>query len=473
MKVTITIMNHTRCQLGFKGGTTKEQNKVIKLVDEALAIDIPGSHFIESTRQGLWDGRRHLFSKAANTFPAGLRKRVRTLLKEATYKVKTIDQRKLLPDPNLKLLTPGMLKGITLRDYQLESARKALEVGHGILWLATNAGKTEVASAMIKVLYEHRTLFLVHKKGLLEQARERIAKRLGTIEEHIGTIGDGRFEPKHITVATIQSLTRKGHPAKMKLIAAYLKTIVVLFVDEGHHTKATTWYKLINRIQAQFRFILSGTPFGNENGLMVEACVGPVVVRVSNAKLIKLGVSAKPTITMVEVTEPEIELGSWDEVYKAGIVLNTQRNQLIVKSAQTYAKAKQPCLILVKELWHGDNIVTMLKSLGLTHAFVHGKMPQSAITKEKVRFEKGHYDVLIASPIFDEGVDVPAIKALIVADGGQSVRAVLQKIGRGLRQKSGDNTLQVTDFADLTHKWLAKHSLERLSIYEGEGFDVR
>lgn len=473
MKVIITFMNWTRCGLTFKGGTEKEHKKVVNLVDDALAIEIPGSHFIEGVRSGAWDGRRHLFYAGSNTFPAGLKKRVKALLLESGYAVKVADKREKLPPADLTRLQPGMLSGIVLRDYQLESARRALKRGYGILWLATNAGKTEVASAMIKVLGEHRTLFLVHKKGLLVQARERIAKRLGTIEEHIGTIGEGRFDPKHITVATIQSLTRKGHSEKMKLIAQYLKTIKVLFIDEGHHTKATTWYRLINRIQAPFRYILSGTPFGNENGLMVEAAVGPVVARVTNAKLIELGVSAKPSIKMIEVREPVIEDGTWNDVYKVGIVLNTKRNELIVKQAARFAKEKKPCLVLVKELWHGDNLVTMLKSLKVSHTFVHGKMPQSQITQEKHHFEKGNYDVIIASPIFDEGVDVPAIKALIVADGGQSVRSVLQKIGRGLRQKEGENTLSVIDFADLTHRWLSKHALERLAIYEGEGFDVK
>jgi superfamily II DNA or RNA helicase len=196
---------------------------------------------------------------------------------------------------------------------------------------------------------------------------------------------------------------------------------------------------------------------------------------VSNKKLIKLGVSARPTIEMVECAVPELSSQlTWDDVYKQGVVNNQHRNKLIAKHAKRFADAKKPVLILVKELWHGDNIMRELEARGLKALFSHGQMPLSQVESNKYKFERGKVDVLVASTIYDEGVDVPAIRALVVADGGQSVRAVLQKIGRGLRKKAGgDNVLDVIDFADLTHRYLAKHSQERLAIYEAESFRIK
>ena len=336
-----------------------------------------------------------------------------------------------------------------------------------------NSGKSAVASAMMRVLKERRCLFLVPKRVLLNQTRAYFATYFNTIEEHIGVIGEGRFEPKHITVATVQSLTHKGTPQKAKVIASYLKTIELVFLDEGHKARANTWFKLMNRIPAQYRYILSGTPFGSGNGLMVEAAVGPVVARISNKTLIKLGVSAVPTIKMIEITTPKLEAGSsWPDVYRDGIVHNEVRNTHIATQAAAFAKDGKPTLILVKELWHGDLIGGLLKNLGVKYRFVHGKMASSMIEREKVRFEEGKFLVLIASAIFDEGVSIPEIRALIPGDGGKSVRSVLQRIGRGLRKKAGENVLDVVDFVDLTNPWLADHSQQRLEIYLGEGFRV-
>lgn len=472
---TIELLSNTRCRV------TGLAEKHVKLLDDALALEIPGSRFNPRVRNGLWDGKRHLFSATRGTFPRGLLARVKALFVEmgVEYKVKDLRKNKAKP-ADLSKLSKTMLKDpeaghITLRSYQVKAARRALKRGHGILWLATNAGKTEVACAIMSVLKHERALFLVHKKALLAQARERMAKRFGTIEEHIGVIGEGKFDPKHFTVATIQSLTRKMPPAKQRIVRQYLGTIRQLHVDEGHHTKATTWYKLIQRIDAPWRFLYSGTPFGNDNGLLVEASVGGVVARVSNDKLIKLGVSARPTIQMVTCDKPELKDGlQWDEVYKHGVVNNAHRNDLIAKHARRFAKQGKPVLILVRELWHGDNIINALAAYDVKALFSHGQMPLSAIEKNKALFEAGRAPVLVASTIYDEGVDVPAIRALIVADGGQSVRAVLQKIGRGLRQKKdGANVLDVIDFADLTHRFLAKHAQERLAIYEAEGFTVK
>jgi superfamily II DNA or RNA helicase len=455
----------------------KERTRITNLLDDALAIEQKGSHFNPTVQQGLWDGRRHMFYKDGCTFPKGIIARVKRLLREAGYKVmKTKDERKQVHgEVDLDRVTSNMLTGITLRPDQLRVIDAALEDGCGLLHVATGGGKTEISAAIIKVLVEKRCLFLVHTKQLLKQARERIALRLGTIEEHIGIIGDGRFEPKHITIATVQSLSRARGDAQKKIIAKYLKTIGLLILDEVHHASAKSFFRLIQRIDAPWRYGMSGTPFGlaDGKGLMVEAAFGPVVERVTNEELIALGVNARPTIRMIEIDEPEIDTDlDWQGVYKEGIVLNAKRNSIIVSEASLFAEKKWPTLILVRELWHGDNLCSLLRDEKVSHAFVHGQMPTEEVERQKVRLTEGKIHVLVASPIFGEGVDIPSVRALIVADGGQSTANVLQKIGRGLRSKKGDNFLDVVDFADVTHKWLSRHSQERIALYEAEGFEV-
>lgn len=467
-KLTLQLLSNTRCRL------VDAPKDVASLVDDALCVEIPGSRFSPGVRKGLWDGRRHLYSVKRQTFPKGLLSRVCTLLEEAGHTVECIDLRQK-KHGKAKPINRSMLVGVTLRPYQLDSVKRAIAAKCGIQWIATNGGKTEIACATIKALLRKRALFLVHKKVLLNQARETIAKRLGLIEEHIGVIGEGRFDPKHITVSTIQALTRRGNPAKTKIIKQYLKTVEQLHVDEGHHTQATTWYRLIQSIDAPWRFIYSGTPFGDSNGLLVEAAVGGVISRISNQTLIDLGVSAKPTIWLVECDQPELPGGmAWPDVFQKGIVDNEHRNRLIAKHAARFVKKNKPVLILVRILRHGDQIVEELKARGLRVLFSHGKMPLSLVDKNKALFESGRVDVLVASTIYDEGVNVPAMRALIIGDGGKSIRSVLQRIGRGLRRKkTGKNKLDVLDFSDTTHQYLAKHSQDRLAIYELEGFRVK
>ena len=81
---------------------------------------------------------------------------------------------------------------------------------------------------------------------------------------------------------------------------------------------------------------------------------------------------------------------------------------------------------------------------------------------------------MIASPMFGEGVDLPGdqIRVLVNAGGYQSTILTLQHIGRGLRRKSGANELRMVEFADLTHKHLARHSMKRLEDYQNERFRI-
>ncbi len=209
-------------------------------------------------------------------------------------------------------------------------------------------------------------------------------------------------------------------------------------VHNCHHSSAKSFFRFVQRVDAPWRYGLSGTPFGlaDGKGLLVEAAFGPVVARVTNEELIGLGVNARPTIRMLEVTEPKLEDGlDWQSVYKAGIVLNDARNAMVAREAEAFACKEWPTLVLVRELWHGDKISELLKEAEIPHAFVHGQMPTDEVERQKDRLTEGKIRVLIASPIFGEGVDIPSVRALIIADGGQSVANVLQKIGRGLRRR--------------------------------------
>jgi superfamily II DNA or RNA helicase len=501
---TIEILTNTKCQVH---GLTKS---VVNKLDKAFAMPIPGMQYVRK-RKG-WDGKKHLFYKDSCTFPKGLLTKVQAFLDEAGVPWTLQDSRKrVLPpvDPKVVkrkgyLLDPTEEKPrgvITFAPFQLKAIRRSIRKQCGILWLATNAGKTECACAIIKAI-SRKTLVITGKGGLAAETRERIARRFGVPLSAVGLIGESKWNPKNVTVAILNSLRvnkpkppkGKASPAQLQAykvrvqkakersdkILEYLRTIDVLFVDEGHHAKATTWYSVMNLCPAQYRYILSGTPYNGESDLLVDASVGDVIYRVKNKDLIEIGWSAKPTMTFHEIDDPQIEdppglspLEIAQFAYKQGIVTNTVRNAKIARLAKKYARRGESTLIMVRELWHGDLISSMLSAKGVDHRFVHGQMPRPMEQAMTTQFKEGAYPVLIASSIFDEGRDVPAIRRLIVADGGKSLRAILQKVGRGLRRKkTGANVVGVDDFADYTHRYLAEHSLTRYEIYDAEGFEI-
>lgn len=487
MKVIIEVLSNVRCRLR---GAAKD---VLKYLDENLSETQKGSEWSPMHRRfgGVWDGKKHHFHisptfEGQGTFAKGLLHRVRKLLAKKSVRAKTKDLRKkVFPPLDTSKLHADMLKGVSMAgkfSYQLEAVKAALTAEAGILYMATNAGKTEISTAILKVLSNRNVLFVVPKKILLKQTRDTIAERLGTIPEAIGTIGNGKFDPKEITVAIINSVTpaKKAKSARAKrkneILRTYLKTIDVVFLDEGHHAKATTWSRLMTSTpNAQYRYVMSGTPFTGDNDLLVEAAAGPVIFDIRNDALVKLGVSAKPTIRIITIDKPDLEHEedqTFDGIYKAGIVNNAYRNKIIAREAIAYAKEGKSVVVLVRILAQGTSIRQLIAGKAPVE-FAHGKMFDEERDRIVNWYKAKPGRILVGSTIFDEGVNIPQMNALIVADGGKSLRAVLQKVGRAVRKKkTGANVVDVVDMADCTHHWLAKHALERFDIYTGEGFDV-
>lgn len=217
MTTKITIDNVT--------STLETSEYFHNLVDEELAIKQPGYIFSPKFKNGFWDGKIHFFNKKSGTFPTGLLKKVCAIIAHADSHEHIIfeDLRKplIIPMPEeIKLYEPNAPNGvITLRDYQYESVKQAIQKKRGIVNVATNGGKTEIASGIIKMIFPkmrkgQRILFVTHSKELLHQSAERIQRRLNI---PVGKIGDGEWDLQPVTVMMIPTVSRHIKPPKVEL----------------------------------------------------------------------------------------------------------------------------------------------------------------------------------------------------------------------------------------------------------------
>ena len=69
------------------------------------------------------------------------------------------------PDP----IDSNFLQGVALRYYQVDAVNEALKVGHGIMVLATAAGKTYINAALVKAYEPFRSLTIVPNADLVRQ----------------------------------------------------------------------------------------------------------------------------------------------------------------------------------------------------------------------------------------------------------------------------------------------------------------
>lgn len=248
-----------------------------------------------------------------------------------------------------------------------------------------------------------------------------------------------------------------------------------ILVSNCHHSSADSSYKVFSELDSAYiRIGLTGTVDKSNpvNELKVYSGLAPVITKISNDYLIKRGVSAKPTCIMFHITQPEVSELEYVDAYDIGIVQNDFRNEVIRAICKKETDSNHTVLILVERLEHGANIAETLKDLNRKVYYTNGQLNSSDREELLEKLRNHDLDVLIASNILDEGVDVSGINAVIYARGMKSIRKLLQGIGRGLRAKE-DNVLRFYDFIDDTHKNLLLHSKDRYEVLADEQFSVK
>jgi superfamily II DNA or RNA helicase len=431
----------------------------LALIREACRARPDGFQFMPKYQAGTWDGYISLMS-SWSSFPTGLLTLVVSLLMDNDIEFELLRQ----PRPDFQYIDENCLNGVKLRDYQLDATHKLLEGGRGVAKMATNSGKTEVIAAIIKALDIPPTVIIVHRKELLYQTAYRLEDRLGL---EIGTVGDGRRDWQHkIVIAMVQTL-HNLLPSNNSMFDGN----ELLVADECHHVSSDTMLDVMRYIPGPYRFGLSGTPlrYNVLADMKLIAATGDIVVEVTNDFMIESGWSAKPTICMYIIEELSEQV--WDmeytDAYASLIVENRVRNDIITNCA---IQAQGVVLILVNQIKHGEILRDAIEECIFVHGSDSTEYRQSILSVMRDA-SKG---IFIASPIFDEGIDVPAVDTIILAGGGKAHTKLLQRIGRGLRQKDdGRNELDVIDFIDDTNKYLLKHSQERIDVYGREGFEVQ
>jgi superfamily II DNA or RNA helicase len=106
-------------------------------------------------------------------------------------------------------------------------------------------------------------------------------------------------------------------------------------------------------------------------------------------------------------------------------------------------------------------------------AILDGSNDKDEREKVKKDLQDHKIDCVLASKIFDLGVDIPSLSGLVIASGGKSTVKALQRVGRVIRRHPGKTYAVIIDFVDQA-PFLDNHSKIRYKIYKSEdGFDVK
>lgn len=234
-----------------------------------------------------------------------------------------------------------------------------------------------------------------------------------------------------------------------------------LLSSNCHHTAAKTIYKIGMNTPNAIMIGLSATPFREDKAdLKIEAVLGQIVYKIDTKELIRQGYLCDAEVYYVDCRESKEYYVDYSSAIDNYIVHNEDRNKKIVDIANTEL-TNGTILILVSRLEHGEILNNMIKG----STFIHGKLSKKKRKEIIDNISNGNIKVVIASTIFDEGIDLPNLQTLILAGGGKSTIKVVQRTGRLLRLFPDKKKAKIYDFIDRT-KWLFGHYGKRRRILE-------
>lgn len=390
-----------------------------KTLECRLSYTKQGAQFMPNP---LWANVK-LYLIKSGSFPWGLLDQILEVcetwsdFKDDTFKVIVLKKEQIVPKISDKL-----------RDYQ-KDAVKQLCINHGgIISMPTGSGKTFTAISFIEQI-KKKTLVICPTCYLVEQWQQQV--------------------PNYVDVRTYQGI--KNYDILMKYD-------VVLF-DECHHVAASTLYKLAMKLNEQIVVGLSATP-NREDGedMKIFGALGKIVYDISLRELINQNFLCDAEVSWVDLKPyiPDFFDENYQDYYKNAIVENDERNEAIINHVKFNPIKK--ILILVGQIDHGEKLFQMLKDDDVV--FIYSKTKNIDVD----------HRIIIATSIFDEGVDLPDREVIIMAAGGKSSIKCTQRIGRVLRLHLGKDKALIVDFIDRA-KYLNKHYQERKRLYQEYGFD--
>lgn len=369
------------------------------------------------------------------------------VIKNNDFKIDLKDNRiKLETIPSREEIKTS-LNEFDLFDYQIDSVEKMFKNINGILKLPTSAGKSEIMKSFIK-LSKLKTIILFPDVTLTLQMYKRFQTDFP--KEKLGLFYGGANIDGDIICSTNKSAYKIPNPDKFDCLIS----------DEVHKSSAKTYLDFLKKYDFKFKYGLSATPDkrGEYPYALIHQNFGDIIYEIEPDILIEANRIAKPIFHIIRnKAKPTL---NWNIAEDKFIIKNEKRNNIIKKIVKLN-KDKQ-ILIIISKIEHGE----ILNNLIPNSFFVYGG--SSSKEREEIieKFENKELNILIASGIFNQGINIKNVEILINAAGMKSKVLTIQKLGRGLRVTDEKTELNYYDFYDEGNKYLLKHSKERIKEYK-------
>ena len=384
-----------------------------------------------------------------------------SILKTAGY---TVTRRSKTPKPRTM---PTEFTG-ELRSEQRAAVVAMRKHRTGILVAPPGAGKTVMACALI-AQRQVPTAIIVPNVELAAQWRDALTTFLKSPENsptQSPTIGQYGGKAKKLSgdidIITSQSISRTD--SRTDFLADYGHIII----DECHRVGAAGLTRVLADLNVRFVTGLTATPFRSDG---LDALLPLICGPIRHAMEIERPGPKHYVVQTTEFTFDEPHL-YWPDLDNA-LAADPVRNALIAETIARAATSGKNVLVLVKRREHITTLETLLArnhpDLPVPVFTLHGAQHAKDRTATRKSLTTAPRFVLIAmTQIAGEGVDLPALDALVLAAPVAFKGNIIQQIGRVTRGATASAT--IFDFHDHRVPALTAAFRKRSRVVRQQGF---
>ena len=305
-------------------------------------------------------------------------------------------------------------------------------------------------SIVIDTLSTHPTAIMVHRKELVQQicltlAEEEIPHNIIASRKDIkGIIAAERrmfnkqfYNPySTVTVISVDTLVSRGEVYK-----DWVKSIKQVIIDEAAHVlRENKWGKAFAMFPNARGLGVTATPERLDRkglGSHVDGIFDVMVEGPNSRWGIDNGFLSKYKIAIPPSDYAQyLKQGSDTSDYSKSTMMEASKKSRIVgdvvENYIKFANGKQ-AILFATDVSTSYEMERKFKEAGISAKSLDGTTPDGERLEALIKFRAKEIKVLLNVDLFDEGLDVPGIEAVIMARPTKSLGKYKQMVGRGLR----------------------------------------
>ena len=314
---------------------------------------------------------------------------------------------------------------LKLRDYQeelVDGIKRSMSAGnHSIIVQSPpRSGKTVVMAHIAKSATDknNKVLFFSHRKEINEQVYK--------------TFENNEVNMNLVTIGGVQSLVRKLDK---------LDEPTIILIDEAHHSKASSYKKIIDYFPNAYKLLFTGTPV-RLDGSGFDDIADDLILGKSVKWLQEHGRIAPFKYyapLMIDVASLKKRAGEFTK-QSVDDTMKTVVFGDVIGHYEKLAKDKQ-AIVYTHSVEASENVSKAFNDAGYNSMAVSGKTPREEREAAMRAFRNGDLKIMVNCELFTEGIDLPNVDVCIMLRPTQSLSLYLQFAMRALNPREGKTAI--------------------------------